>query len=56
MQTEKNIAPDDHRMLECAVAAESEKIVTGDRDLRRLKTFRGIEIVQVADFLTSIEG
>ena len=42
---------DDNRVLECAVAGGSDTIVTGDDDLLRLGTFRGIEIVRVADFL-----
>ena len=44
--------PDDNRVLECAVSAGSQTIVTGDDDLLRLLAFRGIEIVRVADFLT----
>jgi uncharacterized protein len=43
--------PDDNRVLECAVSAGSQTIVTGDDDLLRLVAFRGIEIVRVADFL-----
>ena len=42
---------DDNRILECAVAAESEVIVTGDLDLLSLETFQGIQIVSVNDFL-----
>jgi putative PIN family toxin of toxin-antitoxin system len=44
--------PDDNRVLECAVSAGSQTIVTGDDDLLRLVAFRGIDIVRVADFLT----
>ena len=44
--------PDDNRVLECAISAGSQTIVTGDDDLLRLVAFRGIEIVRVADFLT----
>jgi putative PIN family toxin of toxin-antitoxin system len=44
--------PDDNRVLECAVSAGSQTIMTGDDDLLRLVAFRGIEIVRVADFLT----
>jgi putative PIN family toxin of toxin-antitoxin system len=44
--------PDDNRVLECAVSAGSQTIVSGDDDLLRLVAFRGIEIVRVADFLT----
>jgi uncharacterized protein len=43
--------PDDNRVLECAVAASSRYIVTGDNDLLRLGSYGGIRIVRVADFL-----
>ena len=46
--------PDDNRVLECAVAAGSRYIVTGDGDLLRLTTFEGIRILRVADFLSLI--
>jgi hypothetical protein len=35
-------------VLECAVSAGSQTIVTGDDDLLPLVEFRGIEIVRVA--------
>ena len=43
--------PPDNRVLECAVSAGSDYIVTGDKDLLRLKQFNGIRIVTVAEFL-----
>jgi putative PIN family toxin of toxin-antitoxin system len=43
--------PDDNRVLECAVAANSGYIVTGDNDLLQLGSYGGIRIVKVADFL-----
>ncbi len=43
--------PDDNRILECATAAQSNYIVTGDKDLLRLGSYGGIEIIQVAEFL-----
>lgn len=46
--------PDDDRIIECAVAAGSEAVVTGDRDLLRLQTFENVKIVSVANFLASI--
>ena len=39
--------PDDNRVLECAVAAGSDAIVTGDSHLLVLKSFRGADIVTV---------
>lgn len=46
--------PDDNRVLECAVAARSGYIVTGDAALLRLAEFEGIRIVRVADFMALI--
>ena len=44
--------PDDTMVLECALAAGADYIVSGDkRHLLPLKTFRGIPIVNPADFL-----
>jgi predicted nucleic acid-binding protein len=43
--------PTDDRILECAVAAGAEVIVSGDTDLLALGTFRGIRIQRVAEFL-----
>ena len=47
--------PTDDRILECAVAAESEVIVSGDRHLLDLKSFRGMPIQRVADFLRTLQ-
>lgn len=41
----------DNRILECAVAAQADLIVTGDQHLLALKEFEGIPIVRLADFL-----
>lgn len=46
--------PDDNRILECALEAGSEYIVTEDKDLLRLKEFRGIRIIRAAEFLATI--
>ena len=44
--------PDDNRMLECAVWAEADLIVTGDKaHLQPLKIFRGIPIVSPRQFV-----
>jgi uncharacterized protein len=48
--------PTDDRILECAVAAGAETIASGDRHLLSLGSFRGIEIVRVADFLARFSG
>ncbi|MBN8731076.1 MAG: putative toxin-antitoxin system toxin component, PIN family [Acidobacteria bacterium] len=44
--------PDDDRILECAVAGESEFLITRDKDLLRLVTYEGIMIVTPTQFLT----
>ncbi len=42
----------DHRILECALAAQAQFLVTGDKKhLQHLKTFRGIRIVSPREFL-----
>lgn len=41
----------DNRILECARHADAEVIVTGDRHLLSLKSFEGIRIMTIADFL-----
>lgn len=43
--------PDDDKFLECAVAGRAAYLVTGDRDLRELDSFRGITILAVGEFL-----
>jgi putative PIN family toxin of toxin-antitoxin system len=43
----------DNRILECAVAANAQVLVTGDtRHLRPLNVFQGIEILTPREFLT----
>jgi len=41
----------DNRILEFAVEAGADVVVTGDRHLLDLKHFRGIAIVRLSDFL-----
>jgi putative PIN family toxin of toxin-antitoxin system len=48
--------PDDNRILECAVEGQANVIVSGDRDLRRLKLYQGIPIVTPTDFLRTLGG
>jgi putative PIN family toxin of toxin-antitoxin system len=45
--------PDDDRIIECAVTAGSDFIVTYDKDLLRLGEYGEIKIVHPADFLRS---
>jgi len=41
----------DNRILECAVEAGSDFIITADKDLLRLGSYAGKSILRVADFL-----
>lgn len=43
--------PDDNRILECAVAAGSDYIVSEDKDLMRMGKFREMPIIKLAEFL-----
>lgn len=46
------VDPNDEMVLECALAAKADYVVSGDkRHLLPLKAFRGIPIVNPADFL-----
>ncbi len=42
--------PADNRILECAVAGHADVIVSGDRHLRKLKSYQGMPIVRPVDF------
>ncbi len=49
--------PTDNRILECALAAGAQIIVTGDKKhLLPLGSFRGISIVGLRDFLASFSA
>jgi len=41
---------DDDNVLACALEADADYLVTGDKDLLHLKTFRGIRIITPRDF------
>jgi putative PIN family toxin of toxin-antitoxin system len=42
---------DDHIILECAIEAKSDYIVTGDEDLLILNPYQGIQIINSSSFL-----
>ena len=46
----------DNRILECAVAANADAIVTGDRQMLALGNFRNIPILALADYLGSVDN
>ncbi|MEI7961554.1 MAG: putative toxin-antitoxin system toxin component, PIN family [archaeon] len=43
--------PDDNKVLEVAIEANVDFIVSGDKHLLKLKEFRGINILTAKDFL-----
>lgn len=43
--------PDDDRVLECALEGKADMIVTGDGHLLALKSFQGIPLITVREFL-----
>jgi uncharacterized protein len=48
--------PPDNRVLECAMSAGSDYIVTADKDLLRLGQYAGTRIVSVSQFLELFQG
>jgi len=49
--------PDDNRILECALAAASSLIISGDRHLLALQTYKSVSIVSPRQFLeTYLQG
>lgn len=44
--------PDDDRFLEAAIEGRAQYVVTGDKDLLKLKKYRAVRIVTPAAFLT----
>ncbi len=46
--------PDDDKILECAVVSKCIYIVSGDKHLVKLKSFRNIKILKPAEFLVLI--
>ncbi len=43
--------PSDNKILECALSARAQYIVSGDKHLLRLKRYKEIRILNPADFL-----
>ena len=41
----------DNRILECALEATADCVITGDQHLRRLRAFRGIPITSPGEFM-----
>lgn len=47
--------PTDNIFLDCALEAKADYIVSGDKHLRNLKHFQGVEIVDLTTFLETIK-
>lgn len=43
--------PDDDRILECAISAECDYIISGDRHLIKLGSYKNIKVLKPTDFL-----
>jgi len=41
----------DNRVLECALIGKAEAIVTGDKEMLKLKEYRGIRIISLREYL-----
>jgi uncharacterized protein len=48
--------PDDDKILECAVTAKCDYIISGDRHLIKLGSYKDIKILRPADFLFLIRS
>ena len=46
--------PDDDAVVACALAADAEFIVSGDRHLLALRQYQGIEIVNAGEFVITL--
>ena len=43
----------DNRILECAVFGKADRIVAGDKEMMRLKEFKGVKIASLREYLES---
>jgi putative PIN family toxin of toxin-antitoxin system len=46
--------PEDNRILECAVAANADYVITGDSHLLKLNKYLNIDVLNVAVFLEEL--
>lgn len=46
--------PSDNMFLECAVAAGADYLISGDRHLKSLKSFQGIEIMSPREYIVRV--
>lgn len=43
----------DNRIVECAVSGKADAIITGDKEMLKLKEFEGIRVVSLREYLES---
>jgi len=48
--------PSDNMFLECAVEGRADFIISGDRHLKDLRVYKGIEILDPSTFLEKIDS
>ncbi|MBI4684797.1 MAG: putative toxin-antitoxin system toxin component, PIN family [Nitrospirae bacterium] len=48
--------PEDNRVLECAVSARADIIVSGDSHLLDIKNYSGIDIMTATEFIKKLKG
>ncbi|MCL1947733.1 MAG: putative toxin-antitoxin system toxin component, PIN family [Chitinivibrionia bacterium] len=46
--------PDDDKFIACAIDGKCKYIVSGDKDLLELKSFKNVEIVTVREFMNEL--
>jgi putative PIN family toxin of toxin-antitoxin system len=51
--TAVRVDPNDDHVVSCAVAASAECIITGDKDLLRMKEYEGVKMLKLGEFLRS---
>lgn len=46
----------DNRILECAVAGQADRMVTGDKHMLKVRRYLNVRIVTLADFIKDLIG
>jgi len=46
----------DNRIIECAVAAHADVLISGDKHVLREEEYKGIKIMSASDFVASFDG
>jgi putative PIN family toxin of toxin-antitoxin system len=47
--------PGDDKFISCAISANADYIVTGDRDLSDLKKYQSVRIIHASDFIKRVD-